>query len=329
MKNPFLRRKGLSFFTVAIMLALGCLISLPNSYAGGAWRIRVTDQELKHIADSTLTLMAFTLLPDVTTSSFSINSTDTEKAGIWQTTLGGGFTLSREFPLYLEGTIGYSRYDPEFIATRGNEQRLIPIKWNSLSATGGIGWDFPLLQNKELMLRPIFNFTVGRVTTDLTLGQNALNEIYDTDLSIVDGGTMNAYGLGGAIMLDYERYKKAYEIDIELRYTRIHLQAFGSTSNGLKGSSENNSINLWARWRAPTGITMLQRPLRYVLETSVTGFFGPQRGALGFDRLSTLGAGFELDSTAYLKFTSRFRIVARYLFGDNVTGSSLGLALSF
>lgn len=329
MKSHLPMGKILCFFTVAFMLALGCIIPLPNSHAAGIWHTRLTDQSLKYIADSTLTLMAFTVLPDVTTSSFSIDSTDTENAGIWQTTLGGGFTLSREFPLYLEGTVGYSRYDPEFIATRGNEQRLIPIKWNSFSATGGIGWDFPLFQNEELRLRPIFNFTIGRVTTDLALGQNALNEIYDTDLSIVDGGKMNAYGLGGAIMLDYERYKEAYEIDIELRYTRIHLQSFGSTSNGLKGSSENNSMNLWARWRAPTGVMMLKRPLRYVLETSVTGFFGPQRGVLGFDHLSSLGAGFELDSTAYLKFISRFRIVARYLLGDKVTGYSLGLALSF
>ena len=311
------------------MLSLGCLIPLPNSQASDNWHIQITDQDFKAIADNTLTLMAFTVLPDVTTSSFSINNADTEDSGILQTTVGGGFTLSREFPLYIEGTVGYSRYDPKFIASRGNEQRLIPIKWNSLSATGGIGWDFPLFSNKELTLRPIFNFTIGRVTTDLALSQNALNEIYNVDLNIINGGKMDAYGLGGAIMLDYERYRDVYEIDVELRYTRIHLQTFGSSSNGLKGSSENNSISLWARWRAPTSITVFQRPLRYVLETSLTSFFGPQRGALGFERLSSVGAGFELDSTAYLKFISRFRFVARYLLGDNVSGYSLGLALSF
>jgi len=116
---------------------------------------------------------------------------------------------------------------------------------------------------------------------------------------------------------------------VELRYTRIQLQTYGSTSQGLKGSSENNSINLWARWRAPTDITLLKRPLRYVLDTSATGFFGPQRGALGFDRLSTVGAGLELDSSAYLKLISRWRMIARYLIGDNVSGYSLGFAVSF
>ena len=314
-----------------VVLALVVMLTMPLSvsYAAGNWHIQITDEDLKKIADSTLTLMAFTVLPDVTTSSFSLNNGYSDNAGISQTTLGGGFTVSEEFPIYLEGTVGYSRYDPQFIATRGTEQRLIPIKWNSLAATGGIGWDFPLLPSKELKLRPIFNFSLGYVTTDLAFGQNFLNDKYNVDISILDGGTMNAYGLGGAIMLDYEHYRDAYEIDVELRYTRIQLQTYGSTSKGLKGSSENNSINLWARWRAPTDITLLKRPLRYVLETSMTGFFGPQRGALGFDRLGSVGAGLELDSSAYLKLISRFRIIARYLLGDNVAGYSLGLAVSF
>ena len=167
------------------------------------------------------------------------------------------------------------------------------------------------------------------MTTDLAIGQNFLNNKYNVDISILDGGTMNAYGLGGALMLDYEHYRDAYEIDVELRYTRIQLQSFLNTSPGLKGSSENNSLSLWARWRAPTDITLLKRPLRYVLETSMTGFFGPQRGALGFDRLGSVGAGLELDSSAYLKLISRWRMIARHLMGDNVSGYSLGLAVSF
>jgi len=48
------------------------------------------------------------------------------------------------------------------------------------------------------------------VTTDLAIGQNFLNAKYNVDINILDGGTMNAYGLGGAIMLDYEHYRDAY-----------------------------------------------------------------------------------------------------------------------
>ena len=35
--------------------------------------------------------------------------------------LVGGFTISQDFTLYLEGTLGYLRYDPKFIASGGDE----------------------------------------------------------------------------------------------------------------------------------------------------------------------------------------------------------------
>jgi hypothetical protein len=50
--------------------------------------------------------------------------------------------VSKSFPLYLEGTLGYLRYDPDFIATSGEQEQSIPVKWNSFAATGGFGWDF-------------------------------------------------------------------------------------------------------------------------------------------------------------------------------------------
>jgi hypothetical protein len=297
--------------------------------ADDIWDIQTSPEELKKIADGTLTLMAFTVLPDITTSSLSISNANTDNPGIWQTTFGGGFTIGKKYPLYIEGSIGYSRYDPEFIATSGQEQRWIPIKWNSFATTGGIGWNFPLTANEELKLRPIFNFTLGYVTTDVALGQDLLNLTYDLDLNLIDDGRMNAYGLGGSVVLDYKRYRVDYEIDVEARYTLIRLQTYGGTTEYFEGSSETNSFNLWARWRAPIGVTFLKRPLRYVLESSFTAFFGPQRGALGFDNLASVGAGIELDTSAYRVIISRARMIGRYIFGDNLSGYSLGLAVSF
>jgi hypothetical protein len=167
------------------------------------------------------------------------------------------------------------------------------------------------------------------MASDVELGQAYLNYEYDLDMDDFDGGEKYVHGLGGAIMLDYEHYREDYEIDVELRYTYIKLQSFGGTIDSLKGNSETNASSIWARWRAPFGITMLQRPLRYLLESSLTSYFGPQRGALGFNNLASVGVGLELDSSAYNVFIARTRLVARYVFGDNVSGYSLGLAVSF
>jgi hypothetical protein len=130
-------------------------------------------------------------------------------------------------------------------------------------------------------------------------------------------------------MLDYERYRPENEIDIELRYTNIYLQSIGDTSEAAEGAAEAQNLSLWSRWGAPTGVTMLDRPLRYVLEFAHTQFIGELRGVLGFNSLSSLGAGFELDSSAYPLIITRTRLLGRYQFGEGVRGWSLGLAVSF
>lgn len=121
---------------------------------------------------------------------------------------------------------------------------------------------------------------------------------------------MNSYGLGGSVMLDYENYQPDQEIDVELRYTNIPVRTFDSS-------------------RVPTPITLLDRPLRAVFELAHTEFLGDLRGALGFDSLSSIGTGIELDRSVSDPIFSRVRLVFRYQFGQNVHGTSIGLAASF
>ena len=149
------------------------------------------------------------------------------------------------------------------------------------------------------------------------------------ELDFLHNGQLNAYGLGGSLVLDYERYRPENAIDLELRYTNIYLQSFGGSSTAVKGSADAQSMSLWTRWRAPTGVTMLERPLRYVLEFAHTGFFGDLDGALGFNQRTSLGTGLELDSSAYDIAVTRTRLMARYQFGAHVSGWSVGLAVSF
>lgn len=291
--------------------------------------IRLTQDDLQKRANGVLALMSFSIVPDITTSSLSIGSGSGGTQGssdFFMTQLGGGDTLSDTVPIYLEGVLAASRYDPTFVATQGAETRRVPTKWNSVSATGGIGWDFKLTD--ELTLRPIFNFALGNVTSDLRAASWYVGQQTGRDIDFLDRGSLNAYGLGGSIMLDYERVRPGYEVDMELRYSDIRLKSFNSSA-AVQGRAIAQSANLWARYRAPTGITMLQRPLRYVLELTHSEFLGDQRGVLGFDRLTSLGAGLELDSSAYNVFITRTRLVGRWVFGTNVRGFSVGLAVSF
>ena len=91
----------------------------------------------------------------------------------------------------------------------------------------------------------------------------------------------------------------------------------------MQCGSDAQSLSLWSRWRAPTGLTALKKPVRYVVEAARTSFFGDMRGALGFDALNSLGVGLELDSSARGIIVARTRLVFRYKFGDNVESTSV------
>lgn len=80
---------------------------------------------------------------------------------------------------------------------------------------------------------------------------------------------------------------------------------------------------------APTGIEFFDRPFRYVLEAAHTTYLGSQAGVLGFNHMSSLGSGIEFDTSAYDIIISRTRLVLRYAFGQDISGYSVGLAVSF
>ncbi|WP_235850718.1 hypothetical protein [Paraburkholderia piptadeniae] len=281
---------------------------------------------VKQHADAVLAIMTYSTVPDVTTSSLSINSGATGNPGFGQTQLGGGFTISKSFPLYMEGTLAYSRYDPTFIATDGAMQREVRTRWNTFSGTVGLGWDFRITD--ELVFRPILNGTIGRVSSDLKVGQSVFNHVTDSNLQFLENGSLDAYGYGGSLMLDYEHYRENYEIDAELRATDIYLRSFGG-SDAVQGSAMAQQLSLWTRWRAPTGWHALDRPVRYVLELAYSHYFGDSAGVLGFNDLTSLGVGLELDSSKYPIVITRTRALVRYVFGHNVHGVSFGLAVSF
>ncbi|MBW9461985.1 hypothetical protein FHC49_11635 [Kluyvera sp. EC_51] len=290
-------------------------------------------QRIKQRADAVLTLMSYMIVPDITASDLNIGSGSDDKTELSITQFGGGATMGDTFPLYLEGAMGYSRYDPQFVISDGDQSRRIPTKWNSLTATGGIGWDFNLHRDRwggNLVLRPIANVMLGTMASDLRVGKWALERHRNAEYDFLDGGRLNAYGLGGSLMLDYELVSPAQDIDVELRYTGMNLQTFGNTSSAVEGSATAQNLGLYLRRRAPLfDWTLLKSPVRYVLEGAHTEYLGEQRGTLGFDSLSSVGIGIEMDSSKYPVFITRTRLVARYMFGNGTSGYGVGLAMSF
>ncbi len=315
-----------NFFKVLLLSFSTLMLAVPiQVYAQSAF-FNAANNYLKKRADAFMTITGYSLTPDVTTGSLSIRNSDRDSSDLQMISLGGGDRISADFPLYLEGTMAINRYNPTFTDGIGNSSVTVPVHWNSITGTGGIGWDFPITD--ELRFRPIANVMLGHLESDLSIASRVIENRTGVDMQFLNGGRMNSYGLGGSVMLDYENYKPNQEIDVELRYTNIPVRTFDSSA-AVQGSADSQSLAIWARSRIPTPISFLDRPLRAVFELAHTEFLGDLRGALGFNSLSSVGTGFEIDRSASDPIFSRVRVVFRYQFGQNVHGTSIGLAASF
>ncbi len=58
-------------------------------------------------ADGALTLMAFSVVPDLAGSALSISSAKTNNPSVYATQFGGGSLLSDSFPAYVEGSAAW------------------------------------------------------------------------------------------------------------------------------------------------------------------------------------------------------------------------------
>ena len=298
-----------------------CVLGMQSSLSAEG----LIQDRLQQRANAFLTVISYSLTPDVTTGSLSLSEGALNNPSLAMTSLGGGGTLSESFPLYLEGTIALNRYNPTFVTSDASSIS-IPVKWNSISGTGGVGWDFRV--NEQFKIRPILNVSLGHVESDLSIASRLINNKTGYSLDFLDNGRLNAYGVGGSIVLDYEDYRPDQENEFELRYTNIHLTSFDS-SKSVEGHSNAQSLGLWSRRRVPTGFTLLGSTIRSVVELAHTQYLADSRGALGFNFLSSVGTGLELDIKDYDIFFTRARIMVRYQFAPNISGYSIGVAASF
>jgi hypothetical protein len=292
----------------------------------------VDGARVRKAADGMLGLMGFLVVPDMAASSIQVNRSSKEgDTGLSLTQLGSGFTVDPSFPLYMEGFLGYSRVDPRFVLSDGQTETRLPVRWNSISASGGLGWDFPLTEH--LVLRPIVSISLGHTESDISLLARYADYKYDVNLRFLKGGQINNYGYGGALVLDYALYRERYEVDVELRYSQMLLQTFGS-SVAVRGESVPKTVGLWTRFRFPTPYEVFTRPLRTVVELSHSEFFGSEARTLGFETMTKVGGGLEVDVGRYEigglgLYAQRVRLMGRAVFGPHVRGVSFGLGVSF
>lgn len=285
-------------------------------------------RRLRDNADAALSISGINVVPSETASFLTYESGSGEFDSFTTSQLGGGFAVSESFPLYLEGFVGYSRYDPTLLLSRGTSTSAIPLKWTSVSGTGGIGWEFHLTDHWSLI--PMAHVTLGRIQTDSSVAAQVVANRLGLDASFLDGGGITTGGGGGSLSLVYnQRWANDYEVDLSLRHTHIRLYTIGGSAD-LSAEADAITTALWSRLRIPTGLRLFDRPVRIVTEASGAFLPGDQGEALKTSWLVQGGVGGEIDlEETWVPFVTTTRLVARATYGEELTGFSIGLAASF
>jgi len=199
--------------------------------------------DLQKRVNGALAMLQYCLTPEVTTSSLSINAGEAGVNGLSLYQLGGGFTWSKSSPLYLEGNAAFSQYDPVFIFSRGTVRAEVPVVWKSLVGTAGIGWDFPIAKGARA---PADRQPFDRACGERDSRRRRCRRRRDGPGGrIPEARATQRGGYGGSLMLDYEHYREAYEIDVEARLANIWLQSVSGTSGreGDRVVSERESVD--------------------------------------------------------------------------------------
>jgi hypothetical protein len=311
---------------------LGLLLTCSGAaYAVEIGDLATDDTTVREATQALLSFLSFSVIPDSTADALQVNSRTGDDPAILLTQLGGGYTREEDPPIYLEGYVGYAQYDPDFVVTGNEQSGVIKTTWRTLSATGGIGYDFKLAE--EWAIRPILNASLAHMTSDASIqGLMPGAVLSDRGASArdwLDDGWLTAGGIGGSLVLDFERRRNHYEADLELRYTHYRIVSLDTSEGSVEGQFDTDNVGLWGRLMIPTGRMAFNRRLRWVFEGAHTWFGNQRTEVLGVEHLTKIGAGIELDLGDTAVPVQRFRIVGRYVHGEDVAGVSVGFGASF
>lgn len=308
------------------VVAAACLCALP---AHAAEIEDITAFRLERYASGALAVYGITAVPNETASALFLDTGTDGGTDFRSGQLRGGFTVSERFPLYLEGYLGWNRYDPRFVLTNGRETAPLNLKWTSFAATGSVGWDFSL--TPHLKLRPMATISLGQILSDTAFIAGFIADRIGADgVNFLRDGGLTAGGIGGSLVLVYnQRWANDLEADATLRYTYLHLEPIAGDKD-VTGSATAETLALWSRLRMPTGLTAFDSPVRTVAEFSASWLPGDQGDILDTDWLAQVGYGFEIDvSKTWIPLIRQGRMMFRYTQGENLTGYGLGLAVNF
>jgi len=232
------------------------------------------------------------------------------KADLYWRVVGSYLTSSQDFPMSI----------PPFAPGS------IDSKWTAYSLTGGLFAKIDL--GSGFTLAPGLDLSVARLenSADYMGGATLLQPFLD---NLLFNWHTNAYLVTPNLGLTWKLVEADRRVSVGAHVSWSWISSFEASDPAIGFNETMGVYSIRADYAAPTGMTVFQRPLDWVVLASYAGFFGGNRHALGFTSVAEIGAGVEIPISKSSLNPKRVRISASYLFGDHVTGWTVSLGLRY
>lgn len=309
--------------TRASLLA-AAVLALAGS-ASGAQELDLDLSSREGQVVAALAASAYASVPSPYNSLLFLERTQQPDFGFRNLQFGGGRPLSGSSGLFLEGYVSAQDYEPEFAFANAPEAGEDGVRWRSVAATLGAGWDFDLAPG--LSLRPVANASLGRIVSNAEVpsGDEA-----EGDVDFIAGNGVTTGGYGGALLLEYRVRARTGDIDLRLRSSWMRLVPIGEdVGSGEQVDAATTAI--LARYREPIpGWNAWGGPVRQVYELTYAQYHGEQGDLLNLPWLARLGTGLEFETGWTRPYAPpRVRVMFRYIAGEDFGGFGIGAGLVY
>lgn len=228
---------------------------------------------------------------------------------------------------YAELSLSYLRAKENVLVPAfGDFEIDFDIKTYSALAGGGVS--IPL--SKGTTFRPILLLGYSRVADDSDTS-GVLKEVLDASASgIIYNVEINSLITGGAAELRHQRSLTSDTgLEAHIRYNHVLSSVLSASDSSLEQSNDFGVLTANAEINTRTGLTLFSRDLHVLGSLGGTYFPGEQGAQLQSDFYYEVGGGVEIKENGLIQGVEGFELFGRYILGDDVTGYSIGLSLTF
>lgn len=200
----------------------------------------------------------------------------------------------------------------------------IASTWSAYSATGGLLAKIRLGQGFTLM--PAVDVGLARLNNRAGYEGAAVALRPALDGLLFNWHT-NAWVVTPNLGLEWTVEEGGRKVTVTGHVGWSRITSFGE-SDPVQSFAESAGVySMRIEHTAPSGLSAFHRRLEWVLYGGYSGFYGPNRNALGFTSVGEIGGGIEAPLRTDEEDSKRVRMAGSYLLGSHVTGWTISVGL--